>query len=408
MIIDSSNISFGVEHRKSESVSIDFESQMTGDTPFQFSGIFANATAAAIEHASRGDINGYHDFINAPARPADIELPNGQRLVAVSFDAPPEEAGQANSRGEALDSIGRTRARLWDSLLDAINPRFTGLTYVDPPEEAIFSTLSEDEQSADSGDNTDGVDGAAGGNANGEGSDNSEGEDESSEWGYPLTRKLTFNFKFTETIEEYESTSFNSTGKVTTADGKEIEFDLSLGMERSYSATREVEYSESIEFTDPLILNFGGNYADLSDEKFEFDLDADGDKELISYLSGDSGLLALDLNEDGIINDGTELFGALSGNGFADLAAYDEDGNNFIDEGDSIFDDLLIWRKSEELDELTSLQDNGIGAIYLGSAETPFDIKGEDNQTNGRVRSSGIYLTEAGDVGTAQQIDMAV
>ena len=219
---------------------------------------------------------------------------------------------------------------------------------------------------------------------------------------------LQVSFKVSETIEEYECSSFSSCGKVTTADGQEIEFDLSLEMERSYSVTREFEMTKSVEFTDPLMVNFDGNYADLADEKFEFDLDADGDMELISNLAGEGGMLAIDSNGDGMINDGTELFGALSGNGFADLAQYDEDGNNYIDEADSIYDDLQIWTKTEEVDSLESIADHGIGAIYLGSTQTPFDIKGEDNQQNGRVSASGFYLSETGEVGTIQQVDMVV
>ncbi|WP_415898113.1 hypothetical protein [Neptuniibacter sp. QD57_21] len=270
-----------------------------------------------------------------------------------------------------------TKARLWQSLLNAINPKHI---QTDIPDDVEIPD-------ADSIPSEDGI------------------------GGIPMQLqpiKMEMSFKVTETVEEYECSSFHSCGMVTTADGKQIEFDLNLEMERSYSATREFEMTSVVEFTDPLILNFEGNHADLSDEKFEFDLDADGDKELISYLTGESGMLALDKNEDGIINDGTELFGALTGNGFADLAQYDEDGNNYIDEGDSIFDDLLVWHKTEDSDYLESLADSGVGAIYLGSTETPFDIKGENNQENGRVRSSGFYLTEAGDVGTVQQIDMAV
>lgn len=222
----------------------------------------------------------------------------------------------------------------------------------------------------------------------------------------PITM-MTMTFNVTESVEEYECTNFSSCGMVKTADGREIEFGLELTMERSYSATRTVEIRQQVTFTDPLVVNFEGNAADLTDEKFSFDLNADGEDELISYFTN-SGMLALDRNEDGVINDGTELFGALSGNGFADLAQYDEDGNNYIDEADSIFNDLKVWTKTEEKDILESLADRNIGAIYLGSTESPFDIKGEDNQHNGRVRASGFYLSEAGEVGTMQQVDMVV
>lgn len=224
--------------------------------------------------------------------------------------------------------------------------------------------------------------------------------------GRPMTA-MTMTFNVTESVEEYECSNFNSCGVVKTADGREIEFGLELTMERSYSATRTVEVYQQVTFTDPLVINFEGNAADLTDEKFSFDLNADGEEELISYFTN-SGMLALDKNGDGVINDGTELFGALSGNGFADLAQYDEDGNNYIDEADSIFNDLKIWTKTEEEDILQSLADHNVGAIYLGASETPFDIKGEDNQHNGRVRASGFYLSEAGEVGTMQQVDMVV
>ncbi|MEH6825976.1 MAG: hypothetical protein V7629_18945, partial [Motiliproteus sp.] len=121
-----------------------------------------------------------------------------------------------------------------------------------------------------------------------------------------------------------------------------------------------------------------------------------------------SGLLALDINNDAVINDGTELFGALSGNGFADLSEYDNDHNGFIDEADSIFTDLKIWSKQAGDDRLESLLDRNIGAIYLGATETPFELKDNQNLTQGRVRQSGMYLEEDGGVGSMQQIDMVV
>ena len=55
------------------------------------------------------------------------------------------------------------------------------------------------------------------------------------------------------------------------------------------------------------------------------------------------------------------MFGALSGNGFADLAAYDEDGNNYIDEADSIFKDLKLWTKTDSVDTLLGLDSMDIG-----------------------------------------------
>ena len=68
-----------------------------------------------------------------------------------------------------------------------------------------------------------------------------------------------------------------------------------------------------------------------------------------------------------MINDGNELFGTKSGDGFKDLAKYDKDRNGWIDEADDIFDDLRIWTKDEQgNDKLLTLKEAGVGAIYLG------------------------------------------
>jgi hypothetical protein len=164
-----------------------------------------------------------------------------------------------------------------------------------------------------------------------------------------------------------------------------------------------------LKMTDPLVINLDTVVTTLSDQKFEFDLDADGVKDSISMLGSGSGYLALDKNNDGVINDGTELFGTTSGDGFADLAKYDEDGNGWIDENDEIFDKLLIWAKDETgRDELYTLKQAGVGAICLQKAETGFSLNSlKDNQVNGAIRQTGIFLYENGMTGTMQQIDLA-
>lgn len=222
------------------------------------------------------------------------------------------------------------------------------------------------------------------------------------------SRTLEVNLNITETRSEYERTDFSSSGQITTADGKNIQFDMKLKMEREYKVTREYQATEKITFRDPLVVNFDGESADLENKKFTFDLDADGQDEMISYLTGSSGMLALDKNKDGKINNGKELFGTISGDGFADLAKYDEDKNNYIDEADSIFKDLKIWKKLPDSEELISMADANIGAIYLGNSKTEFDIKGEGNQQNGKIKSTGLYIGEDGKTNTIQQVDMAV
>lgn len=157
---------------------------------------------------------------------------------------------------------------------------------------------------------------------------------------------------------------------------------------------------------DPLVVNFQGEPAMLSDKRFSFDLDADGKEEEIACLEEGSGLLALDLNENFRIDDGTELFGPTSGNGFTELRKYDEDRNGWIDESDPVFDKLRIWEMdSDGKDSLETLEQKGIGAICLQNAAAEFNYKNDEDQLLGQSRRAGIFLREDGTAGTIQQID---
>lgn len=210
---------------------------------------------------------------------------------------------------------------------------------------------------------------------------------------------------------EKEVTSFSTMGVVETADGRSINFNLNLEMSREFTqAVGIMEYSRKTFCVDPLVINLEGNPASFSDQTFFFDLDSDGKTEEISSLAPGSGFLALDKNGDGIINDGSELFGTKSGDGFKDLAAYDEDGNGWIDEDDSVFKNLKIWTKDADgHDRLMDISQAGVGAIYLGHAATEFSAKALDtNETQGIIRSTGIFLKESGEVGTIQHVDLVI
>lgn len=227
----------------------------------------------------------------------------------------------------------------------------------------------------------------------------------------PAKLKPVMNM-FVGTAGSYESeqTSFSTQGTVVTKDGREIKFGIEMKMSRSFAEYYEAKApAKPTELCDPLVINLDTDIAELSDQKFLFDIDGDGILDEVSKLSSGSGFLALDKNGDGKINDGSELFGTKSGNGFADLAAYDEDGNGWIDEDDEIFDKLLIWAKDEHgNDKLYHLKDKGVGAICLASAATDFALNNmQTNETNGVIRRTGMFLFERGDVGTVQHIDLA-
>lgn len=209
---------------------------------------------------------------------------------------------------------------------------------------------------------------------------------------------------------ESEKMNFKAGGVIKTADGHEINIDVNLSMSREFlsRSSIHVRAGDAVRI-DPLVINFEGSAAQLTDTKFDFDIDADGTKDQISFVGRGSGFLALDLNQDGKINDGSELFGPKSGDGFADLTAYDEDKNGWIDENDAIFDKLRIWSKDENgNDQLFALGQKGIGAIYLGNVDTAFALKDNENSLKGEIQKTGIFLRENGTAGTIQHIDLAV
>lgn len=208
---------------------------------------------------------------------------------------------------------------------------------------------------------------------------------------------------------EEESTSYATQGTVKTADGREIPFQLEFSMSRRFEEYYQETYATGVTYCDPLVINLDTNVAEVSDQKFYFDLDQDGTEEEISMLGQGSGFLALDVNGDGVINDGGELFGTKSGDGFSDLAAYDSDGNGWIDEADEIWSRLLIWTKDDQgNDKMYHLSDLGVGAIGLANISTQFAMNSaQDNRNNAMLRSTGIFLYENGSVSTVQHLDLA-
>lgn len=83
-----------------------------------------------------------------------------------------------------------------------------------------------------------------------------------------------------------------------------------------------------------------------------FDLDNSGFAERTGWLDEHDGLLVLDLNGNGKIDNGAELFGnhtalkdgTLASDGFAALHQYDENGDGIISSTDSIWSKLKVWR----------------------------------------------------------------
>lgn len=216
-----------------------------------------------------------------------------------------------------------------------------------------------------------------------------------------------FAYDLHESHYEFEASSFSADGIIRTEDGREIDFSVQLNMSREFYSEQQLSIRAGDALKDPLVINFDGKAAELSQTKFTFDIDADGQEDQISFVTQGSGFLVLDRNQDNTINDGSELFGAMTGDGFQELAEYDLDDNGWIDENDAIYDRLRIWSKDDSgQDHLVALGQQGVGALYLGRVETPFSLKDSANTLQGQVRASGVFLHEDGRAGTLQQLDL--
>ena len=135
---------------------------------------------------------------------------------------------------------------------------------------------------------------------------------------------------------------------------------------------------------DPLIFDLNGdgvNTVSLNDSKAFFDIDGDGFAERTEWASGNDGMLAVDANENGLIDDVSELFGNdTAANGIAKLKSYDLNSDNLIDANDSVFSHFKIWQDANEngitdSGELKTLADWNIASIGLTTTNGQINLR---------------------------------
>ncbi|HQR04020.1 MAG: hypothetical protein JSR19_00375 [Proteobacteria bacterium] len=225
----------------------------------------------------------------------------------------------------------------------------------------------------------------------------------------PPAAGFSISYDYQSVHEEQEQSHFAASGTIRTADGRRIQVSLTLDLARHFREETNVRFrAGDAARKDPLMLNFDGLGARLLDGRINFDLYGTGKTDAIPLLGSGSAYLALDRNGNGRIDSGRELFGPASGSGMAELAAYDSDGNGWIDENDPVFQQLRLWNPQSGNRGLQTLAERRVGALYLGSATTPFELRGNDNSDLGAVKRSGIYLSESGQAGALQEIDLSV
>ncbi len=149
------------------------------------------------------------------------------------------------------------------------------------------------------------------------------------------------------------------------------------------------DFAESEYQGSPLVLDIDGDGIELAalgaTGSVYWDIDLDGFAEASGWIAGGDGLLAIDLDSDGVINDHGELFGDQTGsnNGFAALSVYDTNSDGDITSADTQFDDLLVWIDTNadgysQADELHTLDDLSITSIDLGYSDVSYTISGNE------------------------------
>ena len=218
----------------------------------------------------------------------------------------------------------------------------------------------------------------------------------------PDINKIKSSFKFESVIEYYKKStvSFSSSIEIQT-ENKNIKVDLDVSFTQEFYEKHSsvLSYDEMLVF-DPLVLSYNfdeTSYDSLSKMHFEFDLNSDGELNSIPLLNKGYGFLAHDSNNNGIIDNGSELFGPRSNNGFEELRAFDKDKNNFIDEQDDIYKNLKVWSINDNGDNtLISLSDTDIGAIYLNDISSSFTYSHSIQQEVAQLNSTSIFLNKEG------------
>jgi len=176
--------------------------------------------------------------------------------------------------------------------------------------------------------------------------------------------------------------------------GETVNFQA-IGSEGQGSVTK----SHRIQLFSPVILDFMSvgkpMFKGVAESNVKFDLDGNGRAERTGWMAGyrDVGLLALDLNNNGIIDDGSELFGEgtvinstgkKGKDGYTALAQYDSNRDGVIDRNDKVFSKLVVWFDRNHdgktnSDELVSLSSTGVTKVGLNFKR----MAGEDRFVNG-------------------------
>jgi hypothetical protein len=147
----------------------------------------------------------------------------------------------------------------------------------------------------------------------------------------------------------------------------------------TYSCTSSS--NQRYECTTPLVLSFGGQRVRFTSSSTSFAF-TPGAPVSSDWVAPETPWLVRDVNGNGRVDDGSELFGSntrlpdgrVAKDGFEALAALDENHDGVVDAKDPAFSRLLLWRdvngdKRSSPDELETLSAAGVRALSIRTVD---------------------------------------
>jgi hypothetical protein len=164
------------------------------------------------------------------------------------------------------------------------------------------------------------------------------------------------------------------------------------------SATKDLTFGRYLSQPTPLVLDLDGNGVSTTtlQEGVVFDLNADGKAHSVAWIAGGDALLVRDMNGDGCITSGAELFGSstrlkngeFARDGFSALKDLDSNSDGVFDSLDTLYNQIKLWVDANHdgissIDELFDLNSKGVISINLNA------------QTSDRQENGNLYALEA-------------
>jgi hypothetical protein len=213
------------------------------------------------------------------------------------------------------------------------------------------------------------------------------------------------------TTEVKEQVEFEAELRARVDDGKGGTVEQSVSVK--LRASREFFQQEEVTLQagerpkkDPLVLDLTGAGIDLTgvEDGTVFDLNGDGVAEKSATVRGGTGLLWMDRNGNGQLDDGSELFGDVGGatDGFEALSAMDTNGDGRVDLQDASFENLRLRLDHAGQAQDVTLQQAGVASLELQHVALPASLG-----DSASVDALGVFQRTDGSLGTMADVQLA-